>query len=180
MRKRSGFGWVEFLIGILMIGLGIFTFVRPLGAITGFVILYGFIAIVSGICDIVFYIKTERYTGFGPIVALIAGILGVMAGIMLLVSPSAGRWVMALLFPVWFIAHCISHLAHLNVIRAAAGKFCYYFSLVANILGLVLGILMLFQPVVSLLSVGFIIGFYLIMLGVDSIVLAFSKIGSSY
>lgn len=180
MKKHSSFGWIEFVIGVLMIVLGVITFVRPDGALTGFIILYGIIAISTGICDIVFYIKTERYTGFGPLVALVTGILGVMAGIMLLVYPTAGKWIMALLFPIWFIAHCISQLSHLQAIRILAGNFSYYFFIITNILGLILGILMLFQPIFTLLSVEIIISIYLIMLGVDSIVIAFSKIGARW
>ena len=58
----------------------------------------------------------------------------------------------ALLFPLWFIAHCISRLTHLGIIRMMAGSFYYTFSLVVNILGLVLGILMLFQPFIALFT----------------------------
>ena len=178
MKKRSGFGWIQFIIGILMIALGIITLIKPDGAITWLVVVYGLMAIITGICDIIFYIKEERYLGFGPVVALISGIFGVMVGSMLLITPATGRFILAFLFPIWFIAHCVSHLSHLEVIRATAGSFYYYFVLVTNILGLILGIMMLFQPIISLLSVGLIIGIYLIILGINSIVIAFSKMGS--
>ncbi|MGN1003963.1 MAG: HdeD family acid-resistance protein [Oscillospiraceae bacterium] len=180
MNKRSGFGWLELIVGILLIILGIFTLVNPGSALTGVIIIYGLLAIVTGIADIVFYVKMERHTGFGPTVSLISGLLSVMAGVMLLVYPGAVKWILALLVPIWFIAHCISRLTHLNVIRITAGKFYYYFSLVINILGLILGFLMLFKPVVSLLSFGLIIGVYLILLGIDSIVTAVSKTGSQW
>ena len=53
----------------------------------------------------------------------------------------------------------------------------YYFTLVINILGLVLGILMLFNPFAAMLSVSWIIGIYLILLGMDSLVLAIALFG---
>ena len=37
MRRRSGFGWMELIIGILLILLGIFTFLSPGSALTGVV-----------------------------------------------------------------------------------------------------------------------------------------------
>ena len=46
-----------------------------------------------------------------------------------------------------------------------------------NIIGLILGFLMILRPVISILSIGWIVGFYLILLGVDSIVLAVSNMG---
>ena len=177
MRRRSGFGWLELVIGILLIVLGVFTFANPGFALTGLVALFGAIAIVMGVADIVLYVRVERFTGFGPIVSLISGILSVMSGFMLLVYPNAGRWVLSLLFPIWFIAHCISRLSQLNTIRFHAGSGMYYFTLVVNIIGLILGFLMILRPVISILSIGWIVGFYLILLGVDSIVLGVSNMG---
>ena len=85
MRRRSGFGWFDLIIGILLVLLGILTFVRPGMILTGLLYLYGIIAVVMGIADILLYIRVERYTGFGPIVSMVSGILSVMAGLMLLV-----------------------------------------------------------------------------------------------
>ena len=178
MKRRSGFGWLELIEGVLLIALGCYTFVRPDRALTGFVVAYGVIAVVMGIADILLYIRVERYHGFGPVVSLISGALSVMAGVMLLVYPNAGKWVLSLLFPLWFIAHCISRLAGLNAVRFFAGSVSYYFTLVLNILGLILGGLMLFDPWVSLLSMQYIVGFYLVLLGADCVLLAFSRVGS--
>ena len=154
MRKRSAFGWLELIIGIIMVFLGVFIFVRPETALTGIVILYGIIAVVMGITDIMFYVKMERYTGFGPAVSLISGIFSVMAGIMLLVYPSAGKWILVLLLPIWFIAHCISRLSHLSIIRIIAGSFFYYFTLIMNIIGIIVGCMMIINPVISLFTAG--------------------------
>ena len=162
MKRRSGFGWMELIIGIALAALGIFTFVYPDNAVTTLVIIYGIIAII---------------TGFGPTVSLISGILSVMAGVMLLVYPNAGKWVLSLLFPIWFIAHCLSRLSHLNTIRFIAGNFVYWFTMIVNIIGLVLGIVMIFSPNISVAAVAYIVGAYLVLFGIDCIILAFSRIG---
>lgn len=180
MRKRSGFGWLEFIIGVLLVVLGIYSFVRPNSALSIAVIVYGLVAVLTGISDIVFYVKMEQHTGFGPTISLISGIFSVMAGMMLIVYPNAGKWIMTLLFPIWFIAHCISQLSHLNIVRMTAGNFMYYFSLTINVLGLILGISMLIQPVAVIFTFGYIIGMYLILLGIDNIVMAFSRMGSKW
>ena len=178
MNRRSGFGWLELIVGILLIVLGVLTLVFPGSMLTGLIVIYGLIAVVMGILDIVEYVKLERYTGFGPTVSLISGIISVMCGVMLLVYPNAGKWVLSLLFPIWFITHCISRLAHLDVIRIMEGKFYFYFALVSNILGLILGILMILSPVLSFLTlqiIGYVVAFYLILLGIESIVAAFGQ-----
>lgn len=180
MKNRSGFGWIELISGLCMLLLGIFTIFRPQGMLTWFVVIYGLLALITGICDIVFYIKTERYLGFGPVIALISGILSVMAGAILMSRPQMGKWILSVLFPLWFIAHSISRMTHLNTIRFTAGRKFYYISLITNTLGLVLGVIMLFEPVFAFITAGVLIGIYLVASGLETILIAFSKIGSGW
>ena len=178
MKSRSHFGWLDLLEGILLILLGGYTLIRPASAINGIVMLYGAMALITGIADILLYIRVERFAGFGPVLSLITGTLSVMAGLMLLVYPTAGTIAMTILFPIWFIAHCVSRLANLNTIRLFSGEFTYYFTLILNILGLILGTLMLIDPWVSLMSIRYIISFYLLLLGIDCVILAIRQINA--
>lgn len=178
MKKRTDFGWNELIIGLLLIILGIFTFVRPESTLTGAVVIYGIIAIVMGIEDIVVYVRLARFTGFGPMLSLISGILSVMCGIMLLANPNVGKWALTILLPIWFIAHCISGLTHTNFVRLIGNRFYYYFALILNILGLILGFLMLFSPVLSFLTIraiSYMIAVYLILFGAESMIAAFAR-----
>ena len=180
MRRHSHLGLAELLIGILLVALGIGTFLRPGTALTGAVMVYGFLAVLMGMVDIIIYVKLERYTGFGPMISLISGILSVMAGVLVMVHPTAGRWAIAVLFPIWFLAHCISRLANLSPLQRLITPVNYYMSMILNILGLVLGILLIFRPMAAMLSADVIIGCYLVLLGLDCIVLAFSKAGRDW
>lgn len=180
MRNRSRFGWIELIEGILLIILGIFSFVRPESMLSGFVMFFGFIALCVGILDIVFYVRTEEHMGFAPTISLISGSLSVLAGLMLLVYPGAVKWAFALFFPMWFIAHCISRLSQLPMIRVWTSKGHYYFVMIANIIGLCLGVLMLIRPVVTIVSLSYLIGIDLILLGIDCITLAISRMGSEW
>ena len=178
MKKRTDFGWSELMVGLLLIILGIFTFVRPESTLTGAVVIYGIIAIVMGIEDIVVYVRLARFTGFGPMLSLISGILSVMCGIMLLANPNVGKWALTILLPIWFIAHCISGLTHTNFVRLIGNRFYYYFALILNILGLILGFLMLFSPVLSFLTIraiSYMIAVYLILFGAESVIAAFAR-----
>lgn len=177
MRRRSGFGWLELIIGIALVLLGIWALVDPVMALKGIAFVYGVVAVVMGVADILLYIQVERYTGLGPMVSLIAGILSVMSGIMLLVYPQTGAVALALLFPIWFIAHCISRLTQVNHIRLVSGDGMYYFTLVINIIGLILGCMMFFSPLLTLSYIRLFASTYLILLGVDSILMAVGPLG---
>lgn len=178
MKGRSCFGRFAIVEGLLLILLGGYTLARPGQALTAFIVLYGIMAVLMGIADILLYIRIERYVGFGPFISLISGTLSVMAGAVLLFNPNAGKIVLTVLFPLWFLAHCVSRLSNLTAIRLFTGNFNYYFSLVLNLLGLILGMLMLVNPWLSWVSIRYIIGFYLVLLGIDCIALAISQIGS--
>lgn len=79
----------------------------------------------------------------------------------------------------------LSHTAYrscviLDLFRSLYRGRYFYVSLVINVIGLVVGVLMIFWPQIALFSVGFLIGTYLIILGVDSVVSACSKLGKDW
>ena len=75
MRRYTGFGWLELVVGVLLIILGIATLIKPGSVLTGVIVVYGIIALLTGIDDIIFYAKMEQHMGFGPTISLISGIL---------------------------------------------------------------------------------------------------------
>jgi uncharacterized membrane protein HdeD (DUF308 family) len=81
-----------------------------------------------------------------------------------------------ILFPIWFIAHCVSELARLPCIHYERGEGYYIFALAVNIIGLILGAMLLFSPFLSLFSLPVITGAYLVLLGINSIVLGVQNI----
>lgn len=178
MKKRSNIGWMELISGIVLLVLGILSFIHPGKLVSGIVILYGVAAIITGIADIVFFAKLDCRLGLAPSVALVTGVISVMVGVMLLVYPNAGKLIMSLLLPIWFMTHCISRLVQLNVIHLMAEPFLYYATIVVNVIGLILSVVLLFNPAMSLAASAYIIGAYLVLLGIDGIILGVSRIGS--
>lgn len=178
MKNRKALGWGEFILGILLIIIGIYTLIKPYSTIRGVTFIYGLAALITGIIDIIFYVKLENRFGVSPVPALVGGIISIIAGLLILFNLGIGTWVIVVLFPIWFIAHCIARLAHLPFIRITSGTGNYYFTLFVNIIGLVLGIMMIFDPVISFFSIGYLIGIYLIFLGIDSIVFTLNLLDS--
>lgn len=173
MQKKSAFGWLELILGILFIALGIYTFMEPKFALSGFVIVYGIVAIICGIVDIVFYASMEKRTGFGPVAALVTGIFSVLFGVLLLFYSDIGIVAISIIFPLWFIAHCISRLSNVGFIKLAAGNGPFYLSLFLYISGIILGIILLFNLSASAVTFSYIIAVYLVILGIGSVVTSF-------
>ena len=61
MKRHTGYGWLELIEGILLIILGALAIASPGGILRWITIFYGVMAIVTGITDIIFYAKSERY-----------------------------------------------------------------------------------------------------------------------
>lgn len=63
--KKTGFGWGEFVTGVLLVLLGRFTLVSPESLFTGMVVIYGIIAavylIVFGVESIVAAFVKKRF-----------------------------------------------------------------------------------------------------------------------
>ena len=169
MNRQSDIGWFELVMGIILIILGIVIMRQPIDVINWIVILCGILAILTGSADIVLYVKVEHFIGFGPFVSLMSGILTVMAGFMLIAHPGAGTWAFAMILPIWIIAHCISRLSHLQYMKMHFGSTYYNISLILHILGLIVGILLIFRPMITIFSMGVLIGAYLILEGVECI-----------
>lgn len=170
MKSRKAVGRGEFIFGVLLIILGIYTFIRPSAALEGATLIYGVFALMTGIMDIAYYIKIEQRTGFPPAISLVSGIISVIAGVFILFNIVAGEWALLILFPIWFIMHCIGRLSHLPFVRLTCVSGYYYFTMAVNIIGLILGFTMILNPVLSFLSASYIIAIYLLILGIDSVI----------
>ena len=177
MRKRTEFGWMELILGIILTILGIFTMIRPESMLNSIVICYGIVAAVSGITDIIFYVKMERHMGVVPTVSLTSGILSTLLGMMLILCPGAAQRLVIWLFALWIIMHSISRLSHISTVRYFAGN---SFGLVSLLLNIVIGVMLLIEPITAVVAFGYLIGLYLTVLGIDSIASALSKMGSDW
>ena len=70
MRNRSRFGWIELIEGILLIILGIFSFLRPDSMLSGFVMFFGLIALCIGILDIIFLSEQRNMSALRQLLLL--------------------------------------------------------------------------------------------------------------
>lgn len=110
--------------------------------------------------------------------ALVSGVLSVMCGFMLLVYPSAGQWAHDPAVPVVVpdALHLQPDASELGAPRCGPREL-YDLARSEHHRHSCWQLLMLLHPVLSAVSMSLTIGFYLILLGVDGIVLALSGMG---
>ncbi len=174
--KRYRFCILEIIIGLLMVVLGIVALVRPSELLGDFIRIFAAMAVISGVRDIMFYCKAGRYTGVRSVLSLVTSIVGIMTGIIFFIYPGAGTIIISLFIPLWFISHSLFQIVSLDIIRNFMTENHYRFSLIVGIIGLILGVITLLHPLLSSRIIMAIIGLYLIVTGITSIVIGVSKI----
>lgn len=174
--KRDRFShWPELITGILLALMGLISFVLPSFALTMMALLYGLIALLSGIGSLVGWFTIERPASEGFTISLIIGIFNTLVGIYLLFNVGAGRATISFIFPVWLILFCVSQLARLRQVRFYGGTAAWVFTIVASILGLVISVLLLFNWALSGIILVYVLGGYLIIQGGSSIFTAIMR-----
>jgi uncharacterized membrane protein HdeD (DUF308 family) len=172
LKEKVDINWAEMLLGVVFVLMGIYTFAHPELTLSGFLVVYGVLAVICGVVDIAFYVHLERHTGFGPVTALVLGIVNGLLGLFLILSPHTAAVIVGLIFPLWFVCHCLVKLLNLNVVRVLS-PWRYWWELVVNLVGILLGVLLLLHPFASAVSLVYLAGAYLVVMGLSSILSSF-------
>ena len=133
---------------------------------TGYVI--AILLLIYGIVGIINVIKKRAHP-----VQLVVDILAIIVGVMAIFRPMNTLVIdaiLAYLVSAWFVIQ--GGISIFVSIRAKAYRKNWYWGLILGIIGLIVGIYSFFHPMVSAITIGILIGIYLIQAGLNMIVLA--------
>jgi uncharacterized membrane protein HdeD (DUF308 family) len=128
-------GWLVFL-GIILIVAGIAAIGMPLVASLAVELFIGWILVVSGIMQSIYSFSSRRWGRF--FMRLLAGLLYLVAGIMLLVHPLRGILTLTLLLGILFVLEGLCKIIGSLQIRAIPNWGHLFWS---GVLALIIGIL---------------------------------------
>ncbi|WP_461240582.1 HdeD family acid-resistance protein [Paucilactobacillus sp. N302-9] len=171
---RWGFDWNEFIMGILCLIAAYLIIRLPNVGLTGLVILFGVLALISGIATLAGYSKLKRDTGIRGTFALVMGIFDIIVAIFFLVDIPSGITTLGFLFAAWFLVDSLERLlvsSHLKFF----GTGYFLFSVFLDILCLIIAFLLLINPFVSALSLNLLLAIYLVIFGINALVIAFAR-----
>lgn len=171
-QRKRGVDWASLILGILFVIAAFIAFRDPVGDLKALVWVFGVFAIVKGVFEIFIRSRVRNITGSTMIFPLIMGIVDIMLGIFFLLNNFAGMVTLGYLFAFWFIFDSIMGLLTLNLSKRISQGY-FWFSLVINVIGVILGVYLLFNPLAALLTLSFLVGFYFLMFGLMRIVYAF-------
>jgi uncharacterized membrane protein HdeD (DUF308 family) len=163
--------WVLFLIeGIVLVILGIAALVVPVVATLAFTLLIGWLFLISGIVGLITTFWMRGVPGFWW--ALLSGLLGVAAGIVLLRWPISGTVSLTLVLIAFFFVEGIATIMYAIEHRAQLSS-RWGWMLVSGIVDLILaGIIFAGLPGTATWALGLLVGINLLFGGAAMIAMA--------
>ena len=164
--RTNKFDWSCLLIGVLFLFVALIAFRNPAANLEAITIVFAMAALFKGILLI-------RQRG-GSTLRLVVGILDVAIGVIFLFNLGFSMAIMPYIFAFWFIMTSIDALVYSWPLKLW-NKGLYIFTLILNVLCVILGFFMVVNPLSSILTMSFLAGFYFMSAGIVSILLAFGR-----
>lgn len=168
--RYTGNWWALALRAVVAILLGILAFAMPGVTLKAIVILFAAYAIVGGVFAIVAAVRglraKERWGAM-----LVEGILGVVAGLIVLFWPGIGALTLTILVAAWAFATGVFEIAAaIKLRKIIKGE---WLLMLAGVLAIVFGIAVMMRPAMGALVLVWWLGAYLIISGIVALALAF-------
>ncbi|MDN5943712.1 MAG: DUF308 domain-containing protein [Lactiplantibacillus plantarum] len=171
---RWGFDWTEFMTGIVFLIAAYFVIKQPQAALLSLVFLFAIAAIISGVTTIGGYTKLRRETGLRANFALVFAIIDILVGLLFLFHAPTGVLVLGYVFAFWFLIDSIERLTVVSHLRVF-GTGYFVLSLTLDIISLALGILLVINPMIAVISFNVLVSFYFAVFGINAILIAFAR-----
>lgn len=153
-----------FLEGILMAIVGILFFVNPIDSILSLSIIIGILIIASGIFTLIRAPRTNRKGWL-----IFSGIINILFGLLLCFSPISTIATLVIFYGAWILVKGIFVI----IGEIQFKSFGFNTATLYALLLIILGLLVLFEPLSFLIATPFIIGFNFIIIAIFEIYLGF-------
>lgn len=173
--SNMGVNWGALILGILFLLGSFYAFMNPATSVQAASVFLSIMIIVYGVAEIVSFFRLRQLDEAGCLIwfDLIAGIFGIAAGVYLMANPMLATTIMTILFSVWFLFIFIRSFFTLRVIRQFS-TLLFWISLVINILGVIVGVLLIFNPLSAFITFSQLIALGLLFGGVTLVINAFA------
>lgn len=169
---KKRFDWAGLILGIVLVVLGCVSIMHPDKSLHLLCILVGVGLLLLGIYELWARSKMQEWLGYRSGWLLGTGILDIVLGIVFLVYQNFGTTVIAVIFALWFIISSANELTIAGFLHQLNVGY-YWLLFILDILGLIIGVVLLFSPMLSAITMVWLISFYLIVIGIVKIIQAF-------
>ncbi|MBO3748265.1 HdeD family acid-resistance protein [Streptosporangiaceae bacterium NEAU-GS5] len=169
MEAVSSTWWVIAVRGVLAILFGLMAIIWPKITVLALVILFGVYAIVNG--GFALYAAFRGGGGQSRGWLAFSGIVGIVAGIVVLVWPKITTFALLLLIAIWFIVTGVMEIIAAIVLHREIDS--EWMLVLSGALSVIFGLLLLIWPASGAIAIVWLIGVFAIVFGIALLYLAF-------
>ena len=170
MQSRGAYMALSIITGLLMIVLGGLFLAQPGLSLASIIWLLGLFAIAYGIFLVIAGIA-GRHEGGGWVIA--GGVLAVIMGIVVLAWPAATSLAVLYIIAAWAIISGVADIAGAFAGGISGGRRVWL--IIIGLLGIAVGIYFFVHPVTGVLALLWVVGVYLVALGILRIIAGFMQ-----
>ena len=149
------------LVSLALIILSIFLIVKPLESLNTIMVIIGIVLIIAGIVQLISFFSIEKELRAFSI-KLILGIISIILGIIVIVNTNSINAILTGVIGAWMILHSIIKLQIAFNLRELANSNWKAIALL-SIITLLLGVLIIFNPFGTIITIGRISGIMLLI-----------------
>lgn len=169
MEKKSHIDWSYFLLGLVFLLVALVSFRNPSSSLVAIVYVFASTALMKGIIELFFKQRGKQHKSMFRIVL---GIFDLLMSLILFFNPIIGMMSLPFLFAIWFIVDSLFEIVEAYRIKNKHTGY-YWFSIIVNCIGVVLGMMLFFNPIASAITLAFLVGIYFMISGITFIIAAF-------
>lgn len=169
---KTKFDWSSFAIGLLMVVVALFSFRTPITNLAAIVLVFAFSAIFKGILQLFGHFKLKDFTYYRSKRLVFLGIINIIIGIFLMFNMTSSIVALPFVFSMWFIVESIGELLLASIYRDISKSY-FWLMIISSIISIILGFILLSQPLIAALSISWLVGTYFLIGGIIYIVRSF-------
>lgn len=172
MNAKKSFDFVQLLMGILSIALAYFVLVNPTSAVISLIWIVGIFLIINGVMRFVGRSAARDMGMSNTGLLTFTAVLDIIMGLAVLFIPASGITYIWIVLSMSVLMNSIFRLFTAKALKAVSTGL-YWFTIILAILGIILGIMLLMDPVFALGLAVALLGAYFLVYGIMNIVSAF-------
>jgi uncharacterized membrane protein HdeD (DUF308 family) len=170
MQSRGAYMALSILTGLLMIFLGGLFLAKPGLSLASIILLVGIFVIVYGVMLVISGIA-GRHDGGGWAIAV--GVLAVVMGVVTLAWPAATSLAVLYIIAAWAIISGVADIAGAFAGGISGGRRVWL--VILGLIGIAVGVYFFVHPVTGVLALLWVVGVYLVALGIIRIIAGFMR-----
>lgn len=160
----KSYRFLQVLTGVMYLLMAILAMRYTEENIVEAVQLIGIFSLIKGFFEIMNRDKISKRTNHKQTSAIVLGVVDLLVGLILVMDLSLDLSSLAMLFGVWFISDAVISFFMLDLAKRIAMAY-YYVSLIVDLLGGLIGLILLVANETTIISIPALISYYFLMFG---------------